>query len=57
MPDNPDQFKRAPRRKASKGKRVAMSAEAKEAYAALIEERVKRAETYGRHLPETGKPR
>ena len=57
MTNTPDQFTRAPRRKPSKGKRVAISAEAKEAYAALIEERVKREETYGRHLPETGKPR
>ena len=57
MPDTPDQFKRAPRRKASKGKRVALSAEAKAAYAALIEERVKRDEAYGRHLPERDKPR
>ena len=57
MPDIKDQFQRAPRRKASKGKRVAVSAEAKEAYAALIEERVKREQEYARHLPGTEKPR
>ena len=57
MPDIKDQFQRAPRRKASKGKRVAVSAEAKEAYAALIEERVKREQDYARHLPGTEKPR
>ena len=57
MNEPTDQFKRAPRRKASKGKRVVMSAEEKQAYAALIEERVKREQDYARHLPEAGKPR
>ena len=45
------QFKRAPKRKPSKGKRVAMSAEAKAEYARLIEERLAREKSYGQHLP------
>ncbi len=55
MPEPTDQFKRAPKRKPSKGKRVSLSPEAKEAYAKLIEERVKREEVYGRHLPGNDK--
>ena len=55
MPEPTDQFKRAPKRKPSKGKRVSLSAEAKDAYAKLIEERVKREEVYGRHLPGNDK--
>ncbi|MGI3899018.1 MAG: hypothetical protein ACRYGP_16025 [Janthinobacterium lividum] len=57
MPEPSDQFKRAPKRKPAKGKRVAMSTEDKAAYAKLIEERVAREQTYGRHLPGTDKPR
>jgi hypothetical protein len=57
MPEPTDQFKKAPRRKSEKGKRVVVSAEAKQAYAALIEERTKRELAYGRHLPGNDKPR
>ncbi len=57
MPEPSDQFKRAPKRKAAKGKHVSMSAEDKAAYAKLIEERVAREQAYGRHLPGTDKPR
>ena len=57
MPEPTDQYKRTPRRKSAKGKHVTLSAEAKKAYAELIEERVKREEAYGRHLPGTDKAR
>ena len=57
MPEPTDQFKRTPRRKPTKGKHVTLSAEAKKAYAELIEERVKREEAYGRHLPGNDKAR
>ena len=57
MPESSDQFKRAPKRKPSKGKHVAMSEDAKAAYAKLIEERVEREKAYGRHLPGTDKAR
>jgi hypothetical protein len=57
MPESSDQFKRAPKRKPSKGKHVALSADAKAAYAKLIEERVEREKAYGRHLPGTDKAR
>ena len=57
MPEPADQYKRTPRRKSAKGKHVTLSAEAKKAYAELIEERVKREEAYGRHLPGTDKAR
>ena len=57
MPEPTDQFKRAPKRKPSRGKHVSLSPEAKKAYAELIEERVKREEAYGRHLPGTDKAR
>ena len=57
MPDPTDQFKRAPKRKPAKGRHVALSPEAKAAYAKLIEERVAREETYGRHLPGNDKAR
>ena len=57
MPEPTDQFKRAPKRKPSKGKHVAMSAEDKAAYARLIEERIARGKAYGQHLPATDKAR
>ena len=57
MPEPTDQFKRAPRRKTPKGKHVTLSAEAKKAYAELIEERVRREQAYGRHLPGHDKAR
>lgn len=57
MPEPTDQFKRAPKRKPAKGRRVSLSPDAKAAYARLIEERVKREQDYGRHLPGTDKGR
>ena len=57
MPEPTDTFKRAPKRKPSKGKRVAMSAEDKAAYAKLIEERVAREKSYAQHLPGNDKGR
>ena len=57
MPEPADQFKRKPQRKTPKGKHVTLSAEAKKAYADLIEERVKRDEAYGRHLSRNDKGR
>lgn len=57
MPDEKDQFKRAPKRKPSKGRHVSLSADAKAAYAKLIEERVERDKAYGRHLPGNDKAR
>jgi hypothetical protein len=46
-----DQFKRKPRRKPSRGKSVAASAEAKKAYAKLMDERTAKELAVGRHLP------
>ncbi len=57
MSEPSDQFKRAPRRKADRGKKVAMSAEAKQAYADLMNERDKREREYARYLPPTEKPK
>lgn len=44
-------FTKQPRRKADKGKRVALSDEAKRAYEEQIRSRTAREETYLRHLP------
>ena len=57
MPEPTEQFKKAPKRKPSKGKHVAMSAEAKAAYAKLIEERIAREKSYAQHLPGNDKGR
>jgi hypothetical protein len=46
----PETFKKAPKRKASRGKHVAVSADAKKAYEALIQEKEER-EKRERHLP------
>lgn len=51
MGEPTDQFKRAPRRKAERGKRVAVSEEAKKAYADLLKERESKEQAYGQHLP------
>lgn len=51
MDDTTNQFKRKPRQVAPKGKRIAVSDEAKQAYEALIKARDVRDETYTRHLP------
>ena len=45
------QFTKQPRRKSDKGRRVPLSAEARQAYEAEIKARTKREETYLRHLP------
>ena len=57
MPEPTDQFKRAPKRKPSRGKHVTLSPEAKKAYAELIEERVARERSYAQHLPGNDKAR
>ena len=51
MAEPPDTFKRAPKRKAVRGKHVSMSPEAKKAYEQLMKERDEREKTYSRHLP------
>ena len=50
MPSPPDQFKKAPRRAAPKGKRVVVSADAKAAYEQMMRERDERAKAE-QHLP------
>ncbi len=49
--DDPNQFKRKPRRAPLRGKTVVLSAEEKKAYAALMEERAAKELAVGRHLP------
>lgn len=51
MAEPPDTFRRAPKRKAVKGKHVSMSPEAKHAYELLMKERDEREKAYNRHLP------
>ena len=46
-----NQFKHKPRRKPSRGKSVVVSAEAKKAYADLVNERTAKELAVGRHLP------
>jgi hypothetical protein len=46
-----NKFTKQPRRKSDKGKRVPLSAEAKQAYEEQIKARTEREETYLRHLP------
>ena len=46
-----NQFKRAPRRKAERGKRVTMSPEAKKVYEDLMQERAAKELAYGQHMP------
>ena len=50
MASPPDTFRKAPRRAPVKGKRVVVSAEAKQAYEAIIREKEER-EKLARHLP------
>lgn len=45
-------FKKAPRRKGDKGRRVSVSPEMRQAYADLIKQRQEQEETYKRHLPQ-----
>ena len=51
MAETSDTFKKAPKRKGDKGRRVTLSPEAKQAYADLITKRQEQEETYKRHLP------
>ncbi len=50
MAQPPDTFKKNPKRKTSRGKHVAVSADTKKAYEALIQEKEER-EKRERHLP------
>lgn len=52
MSETGDTFKKAPKRKPSKGKSIAVSPEMREAYAELIRQRTEKEEAYGRHLPQ-----
>ena len=51
MNEAPKQFKKSPRRKTLAAKSVSMSAEAKQAYADLMNERDARDLAYRQHLP------
>ncbi|UDL93959.1 hypothetical protein LGH83_15555 [Lichenihabitans sp. PAMC28606] len=53
MNDQPEQFKKTPRRKGDKGKSVTVSAEAKQAYLAIIQERDELQARYAQYLPAT----
>ncbi len=57
MSDATNTFKKAPKRKGDKGRRVTLSPEAKQAYADLIQHRQDQEETYKRHLPSDSKGR
>ncbi len=48
---DPNQFKRAPRRKSTRGKSIIVSEEAKKIYADLVNERAAKELAIGRHLP------
>ena len=52
MAESDNTFKKAPKRKPSKGKSVAVSPEMRQAYADLIKEREAKQEDYARHLPQ-----
>ena len=52
MAETTNQFKKAPKRKPTKGKSVSVSPEMRQAYADLIQERAEKQEAYGRHLPQ-----
>jgi hypothetical protein len=52
MSETNNTFKKAPKRKPTKGKSVSVSPEMRQAYADLIQERASKQETYGRHLPQ-----
>ncbi len=53
MSETSNTFKKAPKRKGDKGRRVTLSPEARQAYVDLIKDRQERDETYARHLPST----
>ncbi|WP_375454655.1 hypothetical protein [uncultured Methylobacterium sp.] len=46
-------FKKAPKRKTEKARKVSVSPEMRQAYADLITEKATKQESYGRHLPTT----
>lgn len=52
MSETAETFKKAPKRKPSKGKSIAVSPEMREAYAEMIRQRAEKEEAYGRHLPQ-----
>jgi hypothetical protein len=52
MAETGDTFKKAPKRKPSKGKSIAVSPEMRQAYADLIRQKAEKEEAYGRHLPQ-----
>lgn len=52
MADDSNTFKKAPKRKGDKGRRVSVSPEMRQAYADLITKRGEQEETYKRHLPQ-----
>ncbi len=47
----PDQFKRAPKRKAAKARSVTMTPDARRALEEMMRERDEREKAYNRHLP------
>ncbi len=51
MSEPPEQFKRAPKRKAAKGRSVTLSPEAKQAYMDVLREKDAKEAAYGKHLP------
>ncbi|WP_336801598.1 hypothetical protein [Kaistia sp. MMO-174] len=55
MTETNDRFKKAPRRAKTPVKRVALSAEARQAYEDLVRTRDERDRTYGQHLPTDNK--
>ena len=57
MSETGNTFKKAPKRKAEKGRSVAVSAEQRQAYAEMIKEREQREEEYARHLRINESPR
>ncbi len=52
MSETGDTFKKAPKRKPSKGKSVSVSPEMRQAYADMLKQKAEKEEAYGRHLPQ-----
>ena len=52
MSESSNTFKKSPKRKGDKGRRVTVSPEMKQAYADLITKRQEQEESYKRHLPQ-----
>lgn len=55
MTETTDRFKKAPRKQKAPVKRVALSAEARQAYEDLVRTRDERDRSYGQHLPAENK--